>query len=824
MSFVKEEDTIDEGSDDGSMDWDSEAAVAQRERLRHDPRVLEHIREAWQGCLTAAAAGGDAQTSQELGVSKASYYDLYRKLYLMQAVLIGQPDVKPKDCADIASEDWERDSAGGTHVDEKVWSEGWFEWIDMHTDSLDALAYVNCSTETLDGITKEGENGRIWRTDAELLQSIAESPEGQLAGIKLSSLNAMVTKWQKDVTAVMKKVLKPRPQGSGIARVAAQLRAPAPIAEEADKGFGKVATKPRKRSKEIPIPPPPPPVLKTPRPPPIKSIPEPNQKRKSKEVDVKEEPKPPAEDTVLSPKQVSIQESWKLKPAKGSELDVGQRAKVAYEKAVQRTSSSAKHLLGEGTPPQSSPSPTPTLPRPLLSPTEARLSHDASFKGSLRGSFKKLPHGEGGDENGGDGEGEGEGEGEEAEQLEGGDASGGGDADRSGSNSKAASRKASFKKPRSARIGESLDEMLDRSSSGSETDSEEEDERLGDAGHGGEGSRSRRRPRGAGRKRRGASADPDDSSTVGGGGAVTVAAVGEEPPAVEVPEPFVPEPFVPEPFEPLDDAQAIERLTNLVQTWDEHLNTTGLPPLLGTREGDRARQRAAAEHANEVKSAAEQMAAERTAALAVAAEKLTAERFAKNEAEATNARLAQIRQLARHCPSSALPPRPPDPPPLSAQRPVSARSPRSAQVARATHPRPSTAQTLSVQRRPETAKGAWPLPLSMVQGWIVDLESHPRLYEWWADGGHKTSPLSMTLPSILDEKGLARVARANGENALRAGYPQGAAAFFHKAAELAPIDAKLRWRLRECDSQLVGGSTMVKKVSTRPWLSESAQL
>ena len=152
--------------------WDLPEAVTARARLKNHTIVVHAIREAWVTCLECAhqakvAAEAEAEaaaappslsaTNSEVlharrsiselvscadeitqGISDAvaareragrpppkppppkprtfsreAFFTFYRKLYLAQAVALGEAYVRPRDCAEIAQDDWERDSAGG---------------------------------------------------------------------------------------------------------------------------------------------------------------------------------------------------------------------------------------------------------------------------------------------------------------------------------------------------------------------------------------------------------------------------------------------------------------------------------------------------------------------------------------------------------------------------------------------------------------------------------------------------------------------------------------------------------------------------------------
>ena len=82
-------------------DWDSSEAMAARNKLRMHPTVQKAIHEAWTA--VRECAGGSS-------FDRATFFEMYRKLYLHQAVVMGEPNVEPIDCVVIAHEDWERDA------------------------------------------------------------------------------------------------------------------------------------------------------------------------------------------------------------------------------------------------------------------------------------------------------------------------------------------------------------------------------------------------------------------------------------------------------------------------------------------------------------------------------------------------------------------------------------------------------------------------------------------------------------------------------------------------------------------------------------------
>ena len=279
-------------------------------------------------------------------------------------------------------------------------------------------------------------------------------------------------------------------------------------------------------------------------------------------------------------------------------------------------------------------------------------------------------------------------------------------------------------------------------------------------------------------------------------------------PASQDPDPKA---YVPEPFVPIGDEEAISRLTDLVNRWDSIPNSRppGLTPLLFS--DDEEQRRVARESAAQAKELAERMALERAGRIAIEQAGARAERVAAEMAKIARERAARISKLARWCP---VPPSAMDdgavPPQKLMHRPHTARSPRAKQTARTA--RPSSA--INGDRLPHANEPAWPLPKSVKESKTTLLqESTPRLYQWWADGGNTPSPINMMLPRLLDKHGLARIARSNGENAMRAGYLRGAAPYFERAAELAPVDATLRWRLNEVNAVLHGGLKIVREIS-----------
>ena len=154
-SILKRTEWDDDGiGEDGREEWYSEEALAARSALRSNPLVLAAIREAWKTILQCSEVAGQVEAGQPNMLSMDAYFTSYRKLYLMQAVVLGDVNVEAEDCAEIAEEDWVKDSQGNTTIDETTWSEGWFEWLDMHTDSIDASEYVTWSKHTIQQITR----------------------------------------------------------------------------------------------------------------------------------------------------------------------------------------------------------------------------------------------------------------------------------------------------------------------------------------------------------------------------------------------------------------------------------------------------------------------------------------------------------------------------------------------------------------------------------------------------------------------------------------------------------------------------------------------
>lgn len=270
-----------------------------------------------------------------------------------------------------------------------------------------------------------------------------------------------------------------------------------------------------------------------------------------------------------------------------------------------------------------------------------------------------------------------------------------------------------------------------------------------------------------------------------------------------------------EPFVPLSDKEAISQLRDLVYIWDDQHNCNGLPPMLDSDADVKVRQTWALARHNEVMMEVSRRAEERAAVALAAATDVAAKKLAEEVTLATEVRQAKMREMATYAPP--LPPSTPRR--LLTQRPMSARSPHATQITLSAR-RPATARA-GAWRRPHEIMPAdrstetWPLPRCIISPSILALERGDALYRWWAGPGHLTSPGSITLPTVLDKKELARVARASGEVVLRGGNTTGAARLFRKAAQLGQEDSELRWRLRECEAELAGGLDIMHKTTVK---------
>ena len=809
-------------------------AVEAREALRKHPLVVAAIKEAWEVCLQCA----QTRTSDERrpapgadgGLSRSAYFDLYRKLYLHQAVVIGDVRVKPDDYHRIATEDWKRDSRGAAHVGPKAFHDAWFEWIDMHTDSIDASEYAQWSRETIACITKPtepqsvgrpadpsaedgqgggggvvlggsasgaandasngraddadldgGDGSRVWCTDLELLMRIAKSREGRAAGLSIKRIGELMGCWQAGERRLA--------AGSGLPPPPELLSMPVPATGGTASGArpasatdaktcrrpasSGTAVSPRRVSKELrPTPP---------------ASPAGSQRRLP----------PAAHRQSPAAARVVVVPPPRRRTATAEEMRA--REKLAFEKAVTRSKQrrlkvaessgvggAAADVTGEVEAEECSHDESRPSTDDACACAEADDSreeavagevdiHAGATAGTVSGRWCASAHATG--------------------RPTSGPPSGSNYVSRGGASVAVPTRpQTSPAAQRSLSAG--VEPRMAIPSSGA-------------SAHSARGGCSA------------ASANPAanaEASVPGSPPGPAVQATGPGvPTAGGSPPPASPQPFataaghssfaspeaaatltaaddgsgataVPAPV--YDDQTAITRLRECVQLWDSLPNSAGLPRLLSSPSAERMRRRDADARAAAVVREAAATAEARAAQQHAAQKSAAVERAAAVEAAMRSAREDQQRALMRFAPAGILPSPPASPDPR----------------------RPATARPFT---RPH-----WQLPSAMVPAWVLDMERRTRLCSWWAEqGGFESSPIGATLPLVTEKRLRAMEAAGGGQYALRNGCVRGAIARLHRAVALAPREPAHWWLARDAKAADTPSVSLHQYESAQPLIT-----
>lgn len=107
-------------------EWYTDEMIVTREALRSNPDVVAALHTLWNALILDGAAG----------LSKAGYWTLGRKMYLVLKAQSEEADFDPDDCLEGIEADWDDDAGGKDHLSREDFERCFFELTDLYTTEV----------------------------------------------------------------------------------------------------------------------------------------------------------------------------------------------------------------------------------------------------------------------------------------------------------------------------------------------------------------------------------------------------------------------------------------------------------------------------------------------------------------------------------------------------------------------------------------------------------------------------------------------------------------------------------------------------------------